>query len=142
MRGCKKWGGDFLEEKLNRQVRQQRQEKKKFSSWRPCMFKTPPNRSISARRVRVTTSVARSHADTTTGPRPIAFRPAAAAAKRGPSRSRVASPEQPTELSPSPRGGGRRSHLQGRDARMTPDPSQPVSPAVFVGIDVAKDKLD
>ena len=25
---------------------------------------------------------------------------------------------------------------------MTPDPSQPVSPAVFVGIDVAKDKLD
>src|SRR5262249_55051154 len=102
------------------------------------MFKPAPKRSTMPRRVRVTTSVARSHANTTTGPRPIVTRPATAAAERGPSRSRVVSPEQPTEPS---RHAGIRSHLQGRDARMTHDSSQPVS-SVFVGIDVAKDKLD
>ena len=106
-----------------------------------CMFKTHSKRSTTARRARVATSAARSHASTTTGPRPIASRSATIAAEQGPSQSRVHSPEQPTEPSGRHPPPPVRSHLQGRDARMTQLPSQPVSP-LFAGIDVAKEKLD
>jgi len=114
----------------------------------PCMFKTRAKRSTTPLRVRMTTSVARSHANTTSGPRPIVPRPIAAVTEHGPSRSRVASPEQPTEPpGPSRRRSPARSHSQGRDARMTHDDSfppsvspQPVSPPIFIGIDVAKHK--
>ncbi len=82
-------------------------------------------------------SVATSHADTATGPRPIVPRPTTAVTEQGPSRSRVASPEQPYEL---PKHAGR-SHLQDRDARMT-GPASQATCSLFVGIDVAKDKLD
>ncbi len=82
----------------------------------------------------VTTSEARSHDDATPGPRPIAPRPSTAVAKLGPSRSRVVSPEQPTEL--LPRLG--RSHSQERVSVTTSS----IPSAVFVGIDVSKLQLD
>ena len=85
------------------------------------------------RRVGGTTSAARSHADATTGLRPIVSRPSTAVAKLGTGRSRVVSSEQPIEL--PPRSG--RSHSQERIHVTTSS----VSP-IFVGIDVAKDRLD
>src|SRR5688500_4637255 len=102
------------------------------------MFKTRAKRSTTPLRVRMTTSVARSHANTTTGPRPIVPRSATAVAAQGPGRSRVASPEQPFELPFTAR-----SHSQGRDARMTDAASShPAASSVLIGIDVAGDKLD
>jgi transposase len=97
----------------------------------PCMFNSRTNGSTMPRRVRKTTSVARSHANTTIGPKPVAPRHTKAVAERGSSRSRVSQPEQPIE--PLPLAS---SHLQER-ANMTSD-----SPTSFVGIDVSKDKLD
>ncbi len=71
---------------------------------RSCMLKSMDNRrqvgSTELRCVGVTTSAARSHADTTAGPRPIRSRPPTAAAELGPGRLRVVSPEQPIELPP------------------------------------------
>jgi transposase len=107
------------------------------------MFKPDKKCSTSSRRVRKTTSAARSHANTTTGPQPIASRPSAAVAKRGSSRSRVASPEQMSELPRVPLSGRtlvERSNLRDRDARMTQ--SSLIGSSYFVGIDVAKAKLD
>src|SRR5665213_1878484 len=101
------------------------------------MLKNIKDRTITPRRVRVTTSAARSHANTTAGPQPTGTRPHTAVSEPGSSRSRVASPEQPTEL---PLHVGR-SHLQDRVARMTDSISRTV-PSLFVGIDVAKHKLD
>src|SRR5688500_5213992 len=100
------------------------------------MFKTPSGKSTTPRRVRMATSVARSHANATTGPRPTVPRPITAVTELGPSRCSVASPEQPIEL----RKSNGRSHSQDRDARMTESNSLP--PMVFVVIDVALDKLD
>jgi len=103
------------------------------------MFKRPRKVLTAGRRVCKTTSAARSHANTTTGPRPIANRSSTTVAKHGPSRPRVASPEQMCELPgtgpsrPTPEG---RSNLRDRDARMTPFSSPDSS--YFVGIDVAK----
>src|SRR5271163_4743520 len=108
------------------------------------MFKTMKTRSTIRRRVRVATKPARNHANTVTGPRPIASRPSTAVLERGPSQSRVVSPEQPIELTHL----AERSHSQDRAARMTDSTSPSVSTsggdasAIFVGIDVAKSKLD
>src|SRR5277367_2148936 len=106
------------------------------------MLKNQRKRSTTARRrVRVTTSVARSHADTTTNPRPIVSRPNTAAAELGPGLSRVYSPEQSTE--PPPKKPATRSHSQDRDVRMnTSNSIVSQSGAIHVGIDVAMDKLD
>src|SRR5215216_6855865 len=102
-----------------------------------CMFKTPLMHSTTPRRACRTTSAARRHAGTTSGPRPIVSRPATAATKHGPSRSRVASPEQPTEL-PRPHRRAGRSHSQERAIVTTPNATD----CIFAGIDVAKHKLD
>src|SRR3954470_5463374 len=102
-----------------------------------CMFKTPQMDSTTSRRACGTTSAARRHAGTTTGPRPIVSRPKAAVTKQGPSRSRVSSPEQPTEL-PRPRGRAGRSHSQER-ATVT---HANATDCIFAGIDVSKHKLD
>jgi len=99
------------------------------------MFKIAESGSTTPRRVRVATSVARSHANTTIGPKPIAPWLPKAVAKRGSSRSRVSQPEQPHE--PLLRREAS-SHLQGR-AKMT---SASQTPTSYVGIDVSKDKLD
>src|SRR5215204_6321896 len=101
------------------------------------MFTTPHMPSTISRRACGTTSAARRHAGTTTGPRPIVSRPHTAGTKRGPSRSRVSSPEQPTEL-PRPRGRAGRSHSQERAIVTTPNATD----CTFAGIDVAKLKLD
>src|ERR1019366_5511758 len=95
------------------------------------MFKKSQKRSNVRRRVRVTTSAARSHANATTGLRPIVPRPivsepqqrspATTVTEQGTRRPRVDSPQQPTELavtceSISSRGDPlQRSHLQGRE---------------------------
>jgi transposase len=126
-----------------------------FALFAPCMFKNTKKRSTTSRRVRVMTSAARSHANTTIDPRPIAPGPKTAVAKQGTGRSRVASPEQPIELRTTHCAAAGRSYSQGWAARMTDSISQPVSAAqalpsttqalpslLFVGIDVAKDKLD
>src|SRR3989442_6166148 len=102
-----------------------------------CMFKTPLMHSTTSRRACETTSAARSHAGTTTGPRPIVSRPKAAVTKHGPSRPRVASPEQPTEL-PRPKTRAGRSHSQER-ATVT---NVTATDCTFAGIDVSKLKLD
>ncbi len=94
--------------------------------------------STKPRRVRVTTSGARSHADAAAGPRPIVSGLSSAVTKPGPSRSRVQSPEQPTE---PPTLAPERSHSQERVDRMATSPVSS-APPLFVGIDVAKDKLD
>src|SRR3954470_7471771 len=101
------------------------------------MFKTPQMDSTTSRRACETTSAARRHAGTTTGPRPIVSRPHTAVTKQGPSRPRVASPEQPTEL---PRHNARagRSHSQER-ATVT---HANAMDCIFAGIDVSKHKLD
>src|SRR6185437_3271991 len=102
------------------------------------MFKTMENSSTSSRRVRMARSEATSRADTALGPRPIVNRPTSAATKRGPSRCRVLASEQSTE--PLPRDfRPARSHSQDRNIRMTHETSMP---GIYVGIDVAKDKLD
>jgi transposase len=85
-------------------------------------------------------SEATSHADTAQRPRPIVPRPTTADPEQGPGVARVMSSEQSIEPLPNAR-----SHSQDRNKRMTT--SNPLStPAVlsplFVGIDVAKDKLD
>src|ERR1700704_1091804 len=106
------------------------------------MFKKPQKRSTPSRRVRVARSVATSRADTATGPRPIVFRPPAAVAERGPSRSRARSPEQSTEPLPACPA---RSHSQDREVRMSTNPPAVPGPSalpVAAGIDVAKAKLD
>jgi len=121
-----------------------------------CMFKKPSKRSTSPRRARVTTGVTRSHAEATTGLRPFATGSFTTVAKRGLSRSRVVSTEQPIEppagprskLGPRPAG---RSHSQARDIRMTHSTPNVASASqtpsslpssLFVGIDVAKNKFD
>src|SRR5215213_7898237 len=110
------------------------------------MFKKPLKRSTSARRARVTTSAARSHASTTTGPRPKSSRSPTIVVEQGPSQSRVLSPGQPTEPSGRFVSAPVRSHLQDRedsslrDARMMQIDSSSVP--LFAGIDVAKDTLD
>src|SRR5690242_8541732 len=117
------------------------------------MFKTSHKCSTTSRRVRMARSVATSHADTATGPRPIVSRPSAAVTKRGPSRSRVRSPEQSIEpLLPRPPEPHKRpavvtaarSHSQDRDVRMTNTAATtpPAPGAVYVGIDVSKGSLD
>lgn len=87
-------------------------------------------------------SEATSHADTAQCLRPIVPRPTTADPEQGPSIGRVMSSEQSIE--PLPKA---RSHSQDRNKRMsTPDtaatPTPPAPGSVFVGIDVAKDKLD
>src|ERR1700683_4824100 len=128
-----------------------REPNSSFAFLASCMFKTMKKRSPVRRRVRMATKPARSHANTATGPRPIASRPSTAVLKLGPGQSRVVSPEQPTELTcggPALRVLAGRSHSQDRAARMTDSTSPSVSSpggdasAIFVGIDVAKDKLD
>src|SRR2546425_4641549 len=116
------------------------------------MFKNTKNKSTTPRRVRVARSVATSHADTAVGPRPMAYGPSTAAAEHGPSRCRVVSPEQSTEplppREPLPQRPSRRrrarSHSQDRDHRMTHllDSSSSAADGLYVGIDVAKQKLD
>ena len=101
------------------------------------MAKSLSIRSTTRRRSCGTTSVARSHADAATGPRPIVSRFTTTVTKLGPSRSRVVSPEQPIEL--PPRAG--RSHLQER-VHVTTAPVSSDRPLVFVGIDVSKAQLD
>src|SRR5438046_2377579 len=81
------------------------------------------------------------HASTATGPRPSIPRPAMAVREQGPSRPRVASPEQPSEPC-RPQTRRLRSHLQGRDADMTSLSPISAIPSLFVGIDVASEKLD
>src|SRR5436853_4126261 len=101
------------------------------------MFKTPQMDSTTSRRACGTTSAARRHAGTTTGPRPIVSRPKTAVTKQGPSRPRVSSPEQPTEL-PRPRASAGHSHSQERAIVTTPNATD----CIFAGIDVSKLKLD
>src|SRR5215212_5422364 len=101
------------------------------------MFKPPPMDSTTSRRACGMTSAARSHAGTTSGPRPIVNRPTTAVTKHGPGRSRVASPEQPTEL-PRPHRRAARSHSQER-ATVT---HATATDCTFAGIDVSKLKLD
>jgi transposase len=93
--------------------------------------------STTSRRAGGTTSAARRHAGTTTGPRPIESGPTTAVTKLGPGRSRVSSPEQPTEL-PRPRARAGRSHSQERAIVTTPNATD----CIFAGIDVSKHKLD
>ena len=90
------------------------------------------------RRVRGTTSGARSHADAAASPQPIALRPHTPVTKQGSSRSPVHSPEQPTE--PSPRS--KRSHSQERVHAVTDSTATPPAQRLFVGIDVSKEFLD
>lgn len=101
------------------------------------MFKKPPLGSNKLRRVRGTTSGARSHADAAAGPQPIVPRPHTPVTKHGSSRPRVLPPEQPTE--PTPRAP--RSHSQERVHAVTDSTTPPVQ-RPFVGIDVAKEFLD
>src|SRR3954471_13518116 len=101
------------------------------------MFKTPQMDSTTSRRAGGTTSAARRHAGTTTGPRPIVSRPHTAATKRGPARSCISSPDQPSEP-PRPRGRAGRSHSQER-ANVT---HVNAMDCIFAGIDVSKHKLD
>src|SRR5579864_920900 len=103
--------------------------------------KTNKYSTAMARRVRVARSVATSHADTATGPRPIVPRPSTAATERGPSRRRVRPPEQPT--GPLPHRSAR-PHSQDREVRMSTNHGNPSVPAAapYVGIDVSKEKLD
>src|ERR1700721_1578598 len=108
----------------------------------PCMFKKTSGRSTASRRVRMTRSVATSHADTTGGPKPVAPCLFKAVAKRGSSRSRVVKPEQPNEPLPLKKAS---SHPQERVAMTLANPT-PTDPTVagpaYVGIDVSKAKLD
>ena len=91
--------------------------------------------STKPRRVRGTTSGARSHADAAAGPQPIVSGLWSAVTKHGSSRSRVLASEQPIEPSPRPK----RSHVQ---ERVPVTDSSPVSSKPCVGIDVSKDHLD
>jgi transposase len=105
------------------------------------MFKTSSVLSTSRRRVRGTASVASGHADAAAGLRSIASGCSNTVAKQGPDRPRVHKPQQPPERI------ARRSssHLQERVAVTDSSASAScvVPPApVYVGIDVAKDKLD
>lgn len=106
------------------------------------MFKVPRKCSTSTRRVRMARSQATRHADTAQRPRPIVPRPQTADPEQGPGIGRVMSSEQSIEPLPQAR-----SHSQDRIKRMsTPGhsstPQPPPANTVFVGIDVAKDKLD
>src|SRR5882672_4637970 len=111
------------------------------------MFKQPKiHVTTTSSRVRMARSVATSHADTAVGPRPIVSRCiTATVTEQGTSRRRAPSPEQSTE---PPRPLRRaRSHSQDREVRMSTNGSSNMGAAasagaVFVGIDVAKDKLD
>jgi transposase len=91
--------------------------------------------STKPRRVRGTTSGARSHADAAAGPQPIVLGLLPAATKQGSSRPRVFASEQPIEPSPRPK----RSHVQ---ERVPVTDSSSVSSKPCVGIDVSKDHLD
>lgn len=102
------------------------------------MFKSTSIDSTEHRRVRGTTSGARSHADAAAGPQPLVSRPNTPVTKLGSSRSRVPTPEQPTE--PSLRS--KRSHSQERVHAVTDSPAQLPAQRPFVGIDVSKEFLD